>query len=213
MNTYVKFCPNVWIAKCDAPHEKGDHIFIQTKYEKENECIVHNLIGKKNECWYYSITRADGFSHREWVERKKEKLEYSAERYMQKSDHYYERSNKDQDFLSLGEPIKVGHHSERRHRRMISQAQENASKFVENREKSQELSKRAEAWASHVDDVNLSMPESLEYFRKKYEAAEKYHLEMKEGKIPRTHSYSLVYANNASKDMQKKLKLAEILWG
>lgn len=31
---------------------------------------------------------------------------------VRRSNEYYNKSNKDKDFLSLGEPIKVGHHSE-----------------------------------------------------------------------------------------------------
>ena len=43
MNTYVKFCPNVFLAKCDEKHEKGEVIEVTTKYGKENESIVFNL--------------------------------------------------------------------------------------------------------------------------------------------------------------------------
>ena len=48
MNTYHKFCPNVFIAKCDEQHEKGDIITVTTKYGKENECEVHNLIFERD---------------------------------------------------------------------------------------------------------------------------------------------------------------------
>ena len=44
MNTYHKFVPNVFLAKCEEKHEKGDEILVTTKYGKENECIVFNLI-------------------------------------------------------------------------------------------------------------------------------------------------------------------------
>ena len=48
MNTYVKFCPNVFIAKCSEPHEKGEVINVTTKHGKENESIVFNLIFEKD---------------------------------------------------------------------------------------------------------------------------------------------------------------------
>ena len=35
MNTYYKFAPNVFLAKCDEKHEKGETIEVTTKYGKE----------------------------------------------------------------------------------------------------------------------------------------------------------------------------------
>ena len=46
----------------------------------------------------------------------------------QKSNEYFNRSNKDRDFLSLGEPIKVGHHSEKQDRKMIEDSWNNMGK-------------------------------------------------------------------------------------
>lgn len=66
MNTYYKFCPNVFLAKCDAKHEKGETILVTTKYGKENESIVFNLIFERDGFFYYSIVRADGFNVQEW---------------------------------------------------------------------------------------------------------------------------------------------------
>ena len=66
MNTYYKFCPNVFLAKCDEKHEKGEIIEVTTKYGKENESIVFNLIFEKDGFYYYSIVRADGFNVQEW---------------------------------------------------------------------------------------------------------------------------------------------------
>lgn len=47
MNVYSKFCPNVFLAKCEEKYEKGKVIEVTTKYGKENECIVFNLIYEK----------------------------------------------------------------------------------------------------------------------------------------------------------------------
>lgn len=59
MNTYHKFCPNVFLARCDERHAKGETINVTTKYGKENESIVFNLIFEKDGAYYYSIVRAD----------------------------------------------------------------------------------------------------------------------------------------------------------
>lgn len=34
MNTYSKYCPNVFLAKCTDRHEKGDTVLVTTKYGK-----------------------------------------------------------------------------------------------------------------------------------------------------------------------------------
>lgn len=65
MNTYAKYCPNVFVAKCDEKHEKGEIITLSTRYGKENECEVWNFLYEKDGFFYYSITRADGFNCQE----------------------------------------------------------------------------------------------------------------------------------------------------
>ena len=119
MNTYSKFVPNVYLAKCTEKHEKGETIQVTTQYGKENECIVFNLIAEKEGFYYYSIVRADGFNAQDFANRKVERLQNAALNAEKKSNQYWEASNEGKDFLSLGEPIKIGHHSEKRHRALI----------------------------------------------------------------------------------------------
>lgn len=52
MNTYHKYAPNVFIAKCSEKYEKGDVINVTTKYGKENESIVFNLVGVRDGFYY-----------------------------------------------------------------------------------------------------------------------------------------------------------------
>lgn len=131
MNTYYKYAPNVFLAKCDEKHERGEMIDVTTKYGKENESIVFNLVFEKDGFFYYSIVRADGFNVQEWAKHKAERRMNWAASAEKKSEEYFNASNKDRDFLSLGEPIKVGHHSEARHRRAIDDAWNNMGKSVE----------------------------------------------------------------------------------
>ncbi len=212
-NTYFKYAPNVFVAKCDAPHEKGETIVLETKYGKEVENIVFNLVGTRDGFYFYSIVRADGFDHKAWCERRAEKLQASAARAESASMAAYNRSRKDSAFLSLGEPIKVGHHSERRHRRVIEQANNATAKSVELSHKAESFESRASYWESRAAEINLSMPESLDYYEHKLEAAKLRHAGLKDGTIPREHSYSLTYAKNAVNEAEKNLKLAQKLWG
>lgn len=213
MNTYHKFCPNVFLAKCDEKHEKGETIDVTTKYDKENESIVFNLVFERDGFYYYSIVRADGFNVQEWaIQRAERRLEWaaSAER---KSSEYYNKSNKNKDFLSLGEPIKVGHHSEKRHRKAIDDAWNNMGKSVELSDKAAEHERIAQYWEERTNTINLSMPESIGFYKHKLEQAKEYHEGVKSGKYPREHSYTLTYAKKAVNEAQKNYELALKLWG
>lgn len=212
MNTYYKFCTNVFLAKCDAKHEKGETILVTTKYGKENESIVFNLIFERDGFFYYSIVRADGFNVQEWAKRRAERRLDWAATAERKSEEYFKASNKDSDFLSLGEPIKIGHHSERRHRKAIEDAWNNMGKSVEFDEKAREHERIAQYWANKADTINLSMPESVDYYEHKLAVAKEYHEGLKSGKYPREHSYSLTYAKKAVNEAQKNFDLAKKLW-
>ena len=47
-NNYYKYAPNVFLAKCPEKHEKGEVIPVTTKYGKDNDSIVFNLIAEKD---------------------------------------------------------------------------------------------------------------------------------------------------------------------
>ena len=213
MNTYSKYCPNVYVAKCGEPHEKGEIITVQTKYGKENECEVHNLVATSGGFYYYSITRADGYNMQERAKRRAEMHRAAAAKAEQKSLQYFEKSEKDRDFLSLGEPIKVGHHSEKRHRKAIKDSWDNMGKSVEMLGKAEEHSHKAERWELREEDINLSMPESLEYYTEQLARAVEYHEGVKSGIYPRGHAFTLSYAKKAVNDLSRKVEIAKILWG
>lgn len=212
MNTYSKYCPNVFLAKCEEKHERGEIINVTTKYGKEHECIVFNLIYEKDGFYFYSIVRADGFNVQEWAKQKAEKLLRIAGNAESKSDQYWQASHEGRDFLSLGEPIKIGHHSERRHRALIERNHNRMSKSVEYSKKAEEYERRAEYWESKANEINLSMPESLEYYEFRLEQAIAKHQGLKDGSIPRSHSFSLTYAKKEVNDLQAKVDLAKKLW-
>lgn len=213
MNTYKKYCPNVFVAECEQEYKKGETITVQTKYGKENEHIVHNLVFTKDGKFYYSITRADGFNAQERAKKKAEKLEGYAANAEKRSQKYYEDSKEGADFLALGEPIKVGHHSEGRHRKLIERNWNRMGKSIAESEKAEQYNRRAEYWEAKAKDINLSMPESLGYYEFKLEQAKKKHQFYKDNPSKREHSYSLTYANKAVKEAQSNLETAVILWG
>lgn len=212
MNTYHKFAPNVFVAKCTEQHEKGSTITLTTKYGKENDCIVFNLIGTKDGYFYYSIVRADGFNAQEHAKRKLERINSAAQNAEKKSDSYWKASNEGRDFLVLGEPIKIGHHSEKRHRALIERNHNRMDKAMEFQRKAEQIKSRADYWEDRTTIINLSMPECIEYYQYKLEKAKQRHEDYKTGAREREHSFSLTYAKKEVNELEKLLKTARLLW-
>jgi hypothetical protein len=115
--------------------------------------------------------------------------------------------------LALGEPIKIGHHSEKRHRALIERNWNRMGKSVEETRKAEEYNERAEYWESKANEINLSMPESIEFWEYKLEAAKEKHAFYKANPDKRPHSMALGYASKAVKEAEENLSIAVKLWG
>jgi hypothetical protein len=212
MNTYSKFLPNVFLAKCTEKHEKGDIIEMSTKYGNEHECIVFNLIFEKEGYYYYSIVREDGFNVQEWARRKAERLQGYASTAKEKSNSHYQASHNLVKDIPLGQPILVGHHSEKAHRNVLEKSWNAMGKCVEESKKAESYKERAAYWEKKANTINLSMPESIEYFEFELEKAKAYHQGLKDGSIQREHSYSLTYASKKVNEIKSKYEIAVKLW-
>jgi len=214
MNIYRKYCPNVFVAECTEQHEKGEIITRETKYGKEVENEVHNFLGKtKDGKFLYSITRTDGTNSQTRAISKSEKLEGYAGNAEKRSNAFYEASKEGKDFLALGEPIKIGHHSERRHRKLIERNWERMGKSIAESDKAKEYERRSEYWAARANKIDLSLPDCLEYFEFKLEEAKKNHEFLKNNPEKRAHYMSLQYSNKEVKDLEEKVETAIKLWG
>jgi hypothetical protein len=213
MNTYAKYSANVWVAKCNEMQEKGNVIPVATKYGKENDCIIFNLVSRdKDGFFYYSIVRADGFNIQEFAKKKAERYNNLAIGAENKSTAYWEKAQEGRDFLSLAEPIKVGHHSEKKHRALIDRNWNRMAKCVSENEKAKQHESKSDYWNSKTNTINLSMPESLEFYEYKLEEAKMYHEGLKNGSIERSHSYSLTYAKKEVNKFEDLFKTAQKLW-
>lgn len=175
--------------------------------------LSHAMETLKGYCCSPLMGQVDGFNVQEWAKRRAERRREWSVSANKKSHEYFEKSNKDRDFLSLGEPIKIGHHSERRHRKAIADAWRNMGKSVEFSDKATEHERESEYWDKRATTINLSMPESIDFYAHKLEEAKEYHEGVKSGKYPREHSYTLTYAKKAVNEAQKNYDLAVKLWG
>ena len=86
-------------------------------------------------------------------------------------------------------------------------------KSVEFGDKAQGYEEKSAYWEGRADVINLSMPESIEFFAYKLEKLKEYHAGLKSGKYPKEHSYSLTYAKKDVNEIQKKYDIAVKLWG
>ena len=210
MNRFKKYCPNVWVAECEEEYEKGDIIQLETKYGKEVDCEVYNLVLQRGELYYYSIVKIE---EQTYAERKAEKYSNASSNSVKKGNERMNAAQEGREFLSLGEPIKVGHHSEHRHRALIERNNNRMEKSVEYYKKAEEQKRKAEYWDSKSKEITLAMPESIKYFSEKLEKAITYHKGLKDGTIEKEHSYSLTYASKDIRKLKKKVEIAELLWG
>ena len=165
---------------------------------------------QKDDKYFYSIVRTDEQSY---AERKAERYNNAALKNQVKSNDKWRAAEEGKEFLSLGEPIKVGHYSEKRHRALIERNWKRYEKAVKLADKAAEQKSKAEYWETKSKEITLAMPESLEYFSARLEKAVEYHKGLKDGSIQRSHSYSLAYANKDVKELKIKVEIAKKLWG
>ncbi|MFC0925961.1 DUF3560 domain-containing protein [Pasteurella multocida] len=213
MNTYAKFAPTVFVAKCAEKYNKGDITTITNRYGNEAEIEIHNLVKEQNGFFFYSFVRTDGLDSQERVKRKVERYRKAESSANERSLNWVEKSKEGDSFLSLGEPIKVGHHSEKKHRALIARNARRMDRAVEEMDNAKRFKEKADALERHADKIDLSMPASLEFFSNELEKAKAKHQDLKGNPEKREHPCSLTYARKAVNDLEKKVKLAQVLWG
>ena len=85
-------------------------------------------------------------------------------------------------------------------------------KCVEFQDKADSYESRVSYWEDKANTINLSMPESLEFYEFEFEKARTKHEGLKNGTIERGHSFSLTYAKKEVNEIEKKINLAKKLW-
>ncbi len=84
---------------------------------------------------------------------------------------------------------------------------------VEEMDNAKRFKEKADALERHADKIDLSMPASLEFFSNELEKAKAKHQDLKDHPEKREHHFALTYAKKAVNDLEKKVKLAQVLWG
>lgn len=103
-----------------------------------------------------------------------ERLEARAEKQEEESDRAYKAAHGIADMIPLGQPILVGHYSEKRHRRDIDKIQNNMRKSVEASKYAKALRERIAA-AEANDAIRSDDPDAIDALLAKIEQAEANH--------------------------------------
>ncbi|GBK97870.1 hypothetical protein VH1709_contig00012-0022 [Vibrio harveyi] len=103
--------------------------------------------------------------YQERIESKKERLEARAEKAQAQSNTRFETAHQLGHLLPFGQPILVGHHSERKHRRLIENIDNNMRKSIEAQDKANYL----EAKAASVGSAGIASddPEAIQKLKDK----------------------------------------------
>lgn len=115
--------------------------------------------------------------YQERQDARRERLERAAERRRQEAEDCHRRSDQLVAPIPLGQPILVGHHSEKGHRRTLERAQNLMFKMVDKNRQAEAL--EAKAAAVGRGGISSDDPEAIEKLRAKLERRRKYHHEMK----------------------------------
>lgn len=126
-----------------------------------------------------TLTRADLLGdYAARVEEKRERLNGRAVKAIRASDARYQRSMAITSAWYPGQPILVGHHSERRHRRDLARSDANMRQSVELSRKAERLGERAEAVGT--GGIASDNPEALAMLRAKLDKREARQQRMKD---------------------------------
>lgn len=205
--------PKVFVLETEKEFKKNDVVEYTTKYGKVIELIIYKLIKSVNGINYYSYTRADGKNRKTILEAKIEKRRDWAESSEKKSDEYYQASKEGSDVIPFGQPILVGHHSERRHRALLDRNHKRMDKCVEYSQKAEDHILKAKNLEYKLKkELPIDSPDCLDELREQLSNAKEVHKFYKENKEAREHAFSLTYANKKVKDLTKRLQIAENLW-
>jgi len=104
--------------------------------------------------------------------RKLERFKELAQKNQEESKAVYEHGQRIADAIPFGQPILVGHHSEKRHRRDLERIQNSMDKSIELKNKAEHYEKKAEN-IENPNTISSDDPEAIIKLKEKLERLEK----------------------------------------
>jgi len=132
-------------------------------------------------------------SYAEVAQERKETLERKSVRFATFAEHAQERSDEhwkksDLSFIPMGQPILIGHHSQRAHENAIERSNNHSRKSIEEEDKARKWSRRSE----HAENLLTKMEESKPYMSGKIAEAEK-DIRLWERRIEKSDTFIKIY--------------------
>jgi len=118
-------------------------------------------------------------SYEQKQEARRARLEAAADRAEARSDAHYKRADLSEAATGIpfGQPILVGHHSERRHRRVIERADNAMRKSIEEDKRAKEL--RSKAASVGLGGISSDDPDAVDKLKEKLAKVQKAQSDMK----------------------------------
>jgi len=104
--------------------------------------------------------------YQEKQEQKLEKYQELSKKAQQESEAQYKRSKRISDLIPMGQPVLVGHHSEKRHRKDIERIQNSFNKSVELQNKAEYYKSKAERILNPTA-ISSDNPEAINLLKEK----------------------------------------------
>ena len=135
-------------------------------------------------------------TYSEVVQERKEHLERKADRFSTFADHAQERSEdhwkkSDLSFIPMGQPILMGHHSQRAHENAIERSNKHSYKSIEEGKKAENWKTRSE----HAEKLLVKMEESKPYMAGKIGEAET-DIRLWERRLEKSGVFIRIYEDN-----------------
>ena len=111
-------------------------------------------------------------TYKEKQQEKLERYQELAEKAKEKSEDHYETAHRIADVIPLGQPILVGHHSEKRHRRDLDRIHNNHRKSIEEAEKAKYYKNKAQN-IINPKQISSDDPEAIQKLQEKLKEMEK----------------------------------------
>lgn len=159
-------------------------------------------------------------TRRERLENKLEKRQEWAEKAKQRSRAEWEKSEKAVEGIPLGQPILVGHHSEKRHRAAIARAQAAGTRAVAESNLAKHHQKKAAGLSDYLENTIFDDdPDAIEKIEQKISSLEKEHEYMlavnkicRNRKLNEAEKISAIVALGASEESARKILTPEYSW-
>lgn len=159
-------------------------------------------------------------TRRERLENKLEKRQEWAEKAKQRSRAEWEKSEKAVEGIPLGQPILVGHHSEKRHRAAIARAQAAGTRAVAESNLAKHHQEKAAGLSDYLENTIFDDdPDAIEKVEQRITRLEKEHEFMlavnkicRNRKLNEAEKISAIVALGASEESARKILAPEYSW-